>query len=122
MVSKKFLVPIDYGTAELSSKLKTIGVTTPVLIDSFDFRYCRSVEYIVQLSQGVAFLTTKLMIVHDGTDVAISEYGTTSIGVPLIEYSFDGAFSFNNLELTLYCPTANVTPVVLKASKILFDV
>ena len=60
------------------------------------------------------------MLIHDGTDVAISEYGHVEIGSN-IPYDLNASYSLGNLEITMTCSTANVTPVDLKFTRTLFD-
>jgi hypothetical protein len=111
---------IDFDPAAITADLKTISVTTPVLVDSWDSTGFRSAEYLIQLTQGTSYTITKLLLIHDGSDVAVSEYGYVSVG-SAIDYAVSGTFSLGNLELTITCATANVTPVSLKFSKTLFD-
>jgi hypothetical protein len=111
---------IDFDPAAITADLKTISVTTPVLLDSFLASAFRSAEYLLQLTQGTNYAITKVLVIHDGTDVAISEYGYVNVGTP-IDYVLSGAFSLGNLELTITCSSANVTPVGLKFSRTLFD-
>lgn len=111
---------IDFDPAAITADLKTINVSTAVLIDSFTANSYRSAEYLIQLTQGTNYTITKVLLVHDGSDVAISEYGYVSVG-SVIDYVLSGAFSAGNLELTVTCSAANVTPVSLKFSRTLFD-
>ncbi len=113
---------LDLNEASMTAKVSTINVTTPLLIDSFVAANYRSAEYILQFSQGsLNYSMTKLMLIHDGTDVAISEYGHVEVGTP-IPYTFNAAFSLGNLEITIQCSNANITSVNLKFSRVLFDV
>ena len=116
----KFNVPIDFGSTEIGSFYKAISVSTPVLIDTINATDFRSAEYILQLSQGGNYSTTKTLLVWNLTDIAMNEYGNVSIGTD-IDYTIDGSYQFGNLELTITCPTANVTPVTIKYSRALFD-
>ena len=111
---------IDFDPALMDADLKTISVNTPVLFDSFTASAYRSGEYLLQLTQGTNYTVTKMLVIHDSADVSISEYGYVSVGSP-IDYAVTGNFSVGNLELTITCSTANVTPVSLKFSKTLFD-
>ena len=111
---------IDFDPAIIDADLKTISVATPVLFDSFTASAYRSGEYLLQLTQGSNYTVTKMLVIHDSADVSISEYGYVSVGSP-IDYAVTGNFSVGNLELTITCSTANVTPVSLKFSKTLFD-
>lgn len=113
---------LDLNEASMTAKVNTINVTTPLLIDSFVAADYRSAEYILQFSQGsLNYGMTKLMLIHDSTDVAISEYGHVEVGTP-VPYTFNAAFSLGNLEITIQCSNANITPVDLKFSRVLFDV
>ena len=111
---------IDFDPALMDADLKTISVNTSVLFDSFTASAYRSGEYLLQLTQGTNYTVTKMLVIHDSADVSISEYGYVSVGSP-IDYAVTGNFSVGNLELTITCSTANVTPVSLKFSKTLFD-
>lgn len=108
------------SSASLSSNTMTINVITPVKFDEWPYAGHRSAEYLVQLNQGPSYTLTKMLLVHDGVDVAISEYGYVSVGTA-IDYVLSGNFAAGNLELSITCSTANVTPVALKFSRTLFD-
>lgn len=111
---------LDLNESQLTADLKNITVTTPFLIDSFSSTSYRSAEYILQFSQGTNYSMTKLMLVHNGTDVAISEYGHVEIGNN-IPYEFSTAFTLGNLEVSLTCSTANSQAIDLKFTRVLFD-
>lgn len=113
---------LDLNEASMTAKVSTISSPTALLIDSFVAANYRSAEYILQFSQGsLNYSMSKLMLIHDGTDVAISEYGHVEVGTP-IPYTFNAAFSLGNLEITVSCSNANITSVNLKFSRVLFDV
>lgn len=112
---------VDLNEAQITAKLNTISVTTAVLIDSFVSANYRGSEYTFQFStNGTDFTITKVIMIHNGTDVAISEYGHVEIGNP-IPYDFNGSFSGGNLELTVTCSTANLSPVDIKFTRTLID-
>lgn len=111
---------LDLNESQLTADVKNINVTTAFLIDSFSSSVYRSAEYILQFSQGSNYGMTKLMLIHDGADVAISEYGHVEIGTE-IPYIFNASYSLGNLEITITCSTANITPVDLKFTRTLFD-
>lgn len=111
---------VDLSSATLKADSKLVNVATPVLVDSFNSSLYRSSEYLVQLTQGSNYAITRLLLLHDGADVATSEYGRVDIGSS-IPFEVAGSFSSGNLEVTFACPTANVTPVSLKFSRTLFD-
>lgn len=111
---------LDLVETQLTASVKNITVTTAFLIDSFVASSYRSAEYFLQLTQGNNYGMTKLMLIHDGTDVAISEYGHVEIGTN-IPYDLSAAYSLGNLEITMTCSTANLYPIDLKFSRSLFD-
>lgn len=111
---------LDLNESQLTADLKNITVTTPFLMDSFVAANYRSAEYILQFSQGTNYSMTKVMLIHNGTDVAISEYGHVEIGNN-IPYDFSTAFSLGNLEVSLICSTANSQAINLKFTRTLFD-
>lgn len=111
---------VDLNEAQIKADFKNINVVTPFLIDSFSATAYRAAEYIFQFTQGNNHTMTKMLVIHDGTDVSVSEYGSVEVGFS-IPYSFGASFALGNLELTLSCNTANVTPLDMKFSRTLFD-
>ena len=111
---------LDLTEAKYSADVKNITVTTAVLIDSFNYSSYRSAEYIIQFSQNGSYSMTKLMLIQDGTNASISEYGTVSIGSD-IPYDFNTNFSLGSIEILLTCSTADIYPVSVKFSRVLFD-
>ena len=112
---------VDLAIATLMSQTTEITVTTPVLFDAFDASEYRSAEYLFQMSQVSSYAQVRVLVIHNGTDVAITEYAQVSIG-PDIPYVIDGAYAQDDLELTITCSTANFNPITLKFSRVLFDV
>jgi hypothetical protein len=66
----------------------------------------RSVKYQVQVTSGSAYQFTEISIVHDGTTVYKSEYGTVLSGALLA--TFDADISGGNIRL-LTTPVNAVT-------------
>jgi hypothetical protein len=111
---------LDLADAQLSSDTFVVNAVTPRKIDEFFSATYRSAEYTFQFSQGSSYALVRVMLIHDGTNVAVAEYGHVSIGTD-IEYYLDAAFVLTKLELTIQFPTANITPVGLKFSKVMYD-
>jgi hypothetical protein len=62
-----------------SLKQNSVSLTTTTpsqLVDYFSGFAYRSAKYIVQATSGSAYQVTEVMLIHDGTDVFMSEYGT----------------------------------------------
>ena len=79
-----------------------VSGTTAKTIDTWDKTLYTSAKYIVQVVDSGDVHTQELMVIHDGTDVYISEYGiiTTAgeLGV------FDGVITGGNVLIT-FTPT-----------------
>ena len=65
-------------TTEFQTSTSTIsaGATAATTINSFTAATFTSAEVIVQVKQGSNIHTSKLLLIHDGTDVWLTEYGT----------------------------------------------
>lgn len=65
-------------TTELQTSTSTIsaGATVATTINSFTAATFTSAELIVQVKQGANIHASKLLLIHDGTDVYLTEYGT----------------------------------------------
>ena len=75
-----------------STVFTTLG--SDVVIDSLDAAVYRSAEYTIQMvepggTSGRGFHTTKIMIMNDGSDSYLSEYGTVVIGRKLAIFKTD---------------------------------
>lgn len=70
--------------AAVTTRSTSVSVATAVTVDSFPIATFRSCEYLVQITQGSNHLITKILLVHDGTTVSITEYGTVGTGTSLI--------------------------------------
>ena len=68
----------------------------------------RSVEYTVQATRGSLYHVTKLLAIHDGTNVTFNEYGTLFTSVSLASFSFD--ISSGSIRL-LATPTSSASTV-----------
>lgn len=112
---------LDLNEAQITASLNTINVVTPVLVDSFSSTLYRGAEYTFQFSQnGTDFAISKVVMIHNGVDVAITEYGNVGIGAA-IPYDFNGSFAVGNLELTVTCSNANSSPLGIKFTRTLID-
>lgn len=55
---------------------QTTTATTEVALDSFAHATFRAARYIVAMSEGSNFHSTEIMLVHDGSAVTLTQYGT----------------------------------------------
>lgn len=71
----------------------TLSTTSQQLVDRFSLSNYRSVKYFVQMTNGTDYHVTEVVIMHDGTNVYISEYGTmysnSSLGTLTADISGD---------------------------------
>ena len=94
---------------------KGISGTSAQTIDTWDKTTYTSAKYIVQVMDSGDIHTEELMVIQDGTDVYISQYGVVTnngeLGV------FDGAISGGNVQIT-FTPTGatNMTIQVVRQS------
>ena len=82
--------------------------TSETLISGVPAATYRSVEYTVQATRGTDYHVTKLLAIHDGTNVTFNEYGTLFTSVSLASFSFD--ISSGSIRL-LATPTSSASTV-----------
>jgi len=67
----------------------TTTSTSETLINGISAATYRSVEYTVQATRGTNYHVTKLLAIHNGTNVYFNEYGTLFTNSSLASFSFD---------------------------------
>ena len=85
-------------------------------LDSFAKATYRAARYIVAMSEGTNFHSTEVMLVHDGSVVTLTQYGTlkdTSLA------TFDADISGSDVRLR--CTPASTSSTVIKFERILVD-
>jgi hypothetical protein len=104
---------------------KTININTPFTIDSWSSTSYRSAIYTIQLTQSTSYQFGELRILHNGTDVFISEYSVlnnSSIGTSYPQPTFDASITTNNLSVTVLINNAATSNVLLLAERKLFTI
>ena len=94
----------------------TKTATTQFALDTFAKADFRAARYIVAMSKGTTFHSTEIMMVHDGTSVDITQYGTLSDATLA---SFDADISGSNVRLL--CTPASSDSTVIKFDRTLVD-
>ena len=94
----------------------TKTATTQFALDTFAKADFRAARYIVAMSKGTNFHSTEIMMVHDGTSVDITQYGTLSDATLA---SFDADISGSNVRLL--CTPASSDSTVIKFERTLVD-
>ena len=90
--------------------------TTQFSLDTFAHADYRAARYIVAMSEGTNFHSTEVMLVHDGSDVTLTQYGTlkdTNLA------TFDADISGANVRLR--CTPASSNSTVIKFDRTLVD-
>jgi hypothetical protein len=82
--------------------IKSVGGATPVAIDSWSSTLYTSAKYMVQVVDGSDIHTEELMVIQDGTNVYISEYGIITSNVEL--GAFSGTITGGNVVIS-FTPT-----------------
>jgi len=76
------IIKLDAATA-------TTTTTSESNIDTFDASIFRSAQYQIQITRGSLYHVTTLNVLHDGTDVYLSEFGTIKTGSSLTTFDAD---------------------------------
>ena len=92
------------------------GTTTATTIGSFPVTELTTAEYVVQVKQGSSIHSTKILLVHDGSDVYLTEYGTVYNNNILV--TFDSVVSAGNVILQATKTAATVSAAAAADIKI----
>jgi hypothetical protein len=108
-------------TKHINSKSKKVGdatktSTTQFAIDTFAKATYRAARYIIAMKEGTNFHSTEVMLVHDGSVVTLTAYGTlkdTNLA------TIDADISGSDVRLLVTPASANST--VIKFDRTLVD-
>ena len=106
---QRYNLTLNTNVAE--SNIATNSLTT---IDSFVKTSYSTAEYIIQMKQGTSYRSSKVLVLNDGTDVVLTEYGILSLGTAIpatISVAIDGS----NVVLSATVTTGGSTSVAVKA-------
>ena len=100
-------------TKAIQSKNKQTGgttytATTEVALDTFAHADFRAARYVIAMDEGTNFHSTEIMLVHDGSTVTMTAYGTlkdTNLA------TFDADINGANVRLLITPASANSTIV-----------
>lgn len=100
-------------TKKVKSKDRTSGAstktaTTEFALDTFAKADYRAARYVVAMSSGSDFHSTEIVVVHDGSNVTLTQYGTLKSSSLA---SFDADISGSNLRL-LATPASSSSTVI----------
>lgn len=93
----------------------SLSTTNQQLVDKFQLEDFRTAKYLIQMTNSNTYHVTEVMLVHDDTDVYISEYGTMTTNTSLGTVSAD---ILNGYVRLLVTPT-NATDTVVKGHRLM---
>lgn len=96
------------GTTALS------GTGANQVVDSFQTASYRTAKYLVQMTAGTDYHSTEILLIHDGTTVYMTEYGTIFTSASL--GTFDGDISSGLVRLLVTPANINTTIKIQRLS------
>jgi hypothetical protein len=103
--------------AAINSKTVTVSTNaTPTTIDSFSTSTYSSAQYLIQMKQGTSMTTTQVLVMWDGTDLQITEYGYVDATAGAANATITASQSAGTVTVTASSSNAATTNVVIKAS------
>jgi|TARA_B110000483_G_scaffold212647_1_gene261205 hypothetical protein len=90
----------------------TKTATTEFTLDTFAHGSFRAARYIVAMSEGSNFHSTEIMLVHDGSIVTLTQYGTLK-DTNLATFDAD----INGSDVRLLCTPASSNSTVIKFNR-----
>jgi hypothetical protein len=92
----------------------SITVNTAISIESFAIATSRTAEAIIQITQGTDYYSSKILLIHDGTTVKMTEYAILESTVGAIPVTISSAISGSNVELRATITDAATTSATAK--------
>ena len=96
----------------------TTTSTSQTAILSLPIATYRSAEYTIQVTEGTKYHVTKVLAIHDGTNVTFNEYGTLTTSTPLSTFALDVNSGNMRLLATLQAQTQQLFKVKFTAIKV----
>lgn len=122
--NRTYTLPNKTGTVALTSDLGTFTsaiqtttsntISSVTDIDSFAANTYRTAEYLISIAYGTSYHATKILVVHDGTTVYLTEYGTIRTGASLA--TFDAVIETGNLVLKATPTNSNTTIKIFRTA------
>jgi hypothetical protein len=113
-------LPITQGDIG-STTLTTLATTANQVLDANSATVYRSVKYQVQVTSSNSYQVSELLVIHDGLNANVVEYGNVNIGTLVTPLAtFDANVAGGNVQL-LTTP-AQPTSTVFRLVKILNDI
>ena len=90
------------------------ATTANQVVDSFQTASYRTAKYLVQMTAGTDYHSTEILLIHDGTTVYMTEYGTIFTNASL--GTFDGDISSGLVRLLVTPANINTTIKIQRLS------
>jgi hypothetical protein len=103
----------DHGATKSATATVSLD-NTNTAIDSFSTSSFTSAEYFVQMKQGTLMTTSRFMVVWDGTDVGIHEYGIVHATAGAANASISASESGGTVTVNATSSNAATTNVIVK--------
>ena len=101
---------VGNGNVNISGISITTSSASQGAVDTFSATYFRSASYQIQITRGTEYHVTSLNIVHDGTDVYVTEFGTINTGTTLATFAAD----INSGNVRILATPTSATSTVFK--------
>lgn len=92
----------------LSNNISTVSNSANQVIDMFSTSLYRSVKYLIQVTSSTDYQISEILLIHNGSDSFITEYGTLTTNGTLASYDSD--INSSNVRL-LISPNNNVNDI-----------
>jgi hypothetical protein len=102
------------GSGGPSTTTTSVTVNTATVIESFATATSRTAEAIIQITQGSDYYSSKVLLIHDGTNVKITEYAILESTVGSIPATISSAINGSNVELLVTITDAASTNATVK--------
>ena len=110
--NSNFIIGSHYQRSDSTS----VSSTSATTIATHAAATYRSVKYNVQITQGSSYHSTEINVIHDGTNVAMGEYGTIFTGSSLA--TFDATISSGNLLLQVTMGSASSATIKVMSTAV----
>ena len=101
---------VGNGNVNISGISITTSSASQGAVDTFSATDFRSASYQIQITRGTEYHVTSLNIVHDGTDVYVTEFGTINTGTTLATFAAD----INSGNVRILATPTSATSTVFK--------
>jgi hypothetical protein len=110
----EWATPSGGGGGGLSTTTTSITTNSATAIESFAVSTSRTAEAIIQITQGTDYYSSKALLIHDGTNVKITEYAILESTVGAIPITISSAINGSNVELLATITDAATTNATAK--------